>query len=145
MAEEVKVFDWDDEIEKESEFTLLEEGDYDFEITGFERGQYDGSDKMPACKMATVSFKVTDDEGNYTTIQDRYYLCGVTEWKISQLFKAVGLKKSGEKIKMDWNALPGKKGRCKVIVTTSSKGNEFNNIKTLYAKEEEKDGGGAWD
>ena len=56
--QDITTFDWDDEIEQESEFTLLDPGEYDFEIVSFERGQFDGSDKTPACKMATVNFKV---------------------------------------------------------------------------------------
>ncbi len=136
---DIKTFDWDDEIEKESEFTLLDEGDYDFEIVNFERGQFDGSDKTPACKMATVNFRVTDNKGNETVIQDRFYLASNMEWKLSQLFKSVGLKSAGQKVAMNWNALPGKKGRCHVIVRKSTQGNDFNNINKLYAKEEDGD------
>lgn len=149
MADNVKVFDWDDEIEKENEFTLLEPGDYDFTITGFERGHFDGSEKIPSCNMATVSFKVEDPKGNSSVITDRFYLCEVTEWKLSQLFKSVGLKKTGEKAKMDWNALPGKTGRCKVVRKKNyNNDNEHNEISRLYAKEEKKDekkGGVSWD
>lgn len=140
--EDIKTFDWDDEIEKESEYILLDEGDYDFEIVNFERGQFDGSDKTPPCKMATVNFRVSDDNGNETIIQDRFYLASNMEWKLSQLFKSVGLKAAGQKVAMNWNALPGKKGRCHVIVRKSDKGNDFNNISKLYAKKE--DGGDEW-
>lgn len=139
--DDIKTFDWDDEIEKESEFTLLDEGDYDFEIVSFERGQYDGSNKMPPCKMAIVSFRVTDGT-NDTVIQDRFYLASNMEWKLSQLFKSVGLKSTGQKVAMNWNALPGKKGRCHVIVRKNDQGNDFNNISKLYAKDE--GGDDAW-
>lgn len=142
---EIKTFDWDDEIEKEGQFTLLDEGDYDFTITGFERGQYDGSDKMPPCKMATVSFKVNDADGNSTILTDRFYLCEKTEWKLSQLFKSVGLKKEGQRCKMDWSALPGSTGRCKVIQKQNlNNDNMHNEIKTLYVKNDN-GGGGVWD
>lgn len=132
--DDVVVFDWDDEIEKESEFTLLESGDADFEIVSFERGQYDGSDKMPPCKMAIVTFKVTDKAGNIGTVTDRFYLNAICEWKLSQLFKSVGLKKEGKKAKMDWNALPGKKGKCKVVQKKNYNNDNYHNeIDKLYA------------
>ncbi len=149
MADNVKVFDWDDEIEKESEFTLLEPGDYPFTITGIERGQYDGGEKIPACKKATVSFKVEDKDGNTAVLTDIFFLCSKTEWKLSQLFKSVGLKETGKKAKMDWNALPGLTGRCKVVKKKNyNNDNEHNEIASLYAKEEKKEvkkGGVSWD
>ena len=144
---EIKTFDWDDEIEKESEFALLEDGDYDFEITGFERGSFDGSEKMPPCKMATVSFRIKDKDGNSTVVADRFYLCATTEWKLSQLFKSVGLKQTGKKARMDWNALPGSKGRCKVVKKKNyNNDNMHNEISVLYAADDKKKAGDdVWD
>jgi hypothetical protein len=137
---DIATFDWDDEIEKESDFILLDEGDYDFEIETFERGQFDGSEKTPPCKKAIVHFKVKDSiEGNEVTLKKDYCLAKNWEGLISQLFKSVGLKKTGERIKMNWNALPGKKGRCHIIKTKGKNGNEYNNIGKLYAKEEDGD------
>ena len=56
--EEIRTFDWDDEIEVDDSFELLPDGDYTFTVVNVERGRFDGSEKMPACNMATVSFKV---------------------------------------------------------------------------------------
>ena len=143
--QDITTFDWDDEIEQESEFTLLDPGDYDFEIVSFERGQFDGSDKTPACKMATVNFEVTDGKGNSTTLSDRFYLASNMEWKLSMLFKSVGLKETGKRAKMDWNALPGKTGRCKVIQKKGTQSdNMFNAIDKLYAKADIKKGSNVW-
>ena len=138
-------FDWDDEIEKESEFTTLKPGDYDFEITNFERGNYDGSDKIPPCKMAMVTFRVSSGK-DVTSILERYYLCSSMEWKLSELFKSVGLKKSGEKVKMQWGKLVGSKGRCKVKIDTNN-GKEYNHIDKLYAPgtAKAKEGDYTWD
>ncbi|MBQ5769141.1 MAG: hypothetical protein IIV94_09735, partial [Clostridiales bacterium] len=69
-----ELLDWDDEIEKESEYTILPAGTYDFEIVNFERSTYAGSDKLPACKMAIVTFKITDGDKS-ALIFERYYLC----------------------------------------------------------------------
>ena len=36
-------YNWDDEISQDSaEFALLPEGEYEFSVTGFERGRYPG-------------------------------------------------------------------------------------------------------
>ena len=48
MSDFERELNWDDEISQESEFTLLEDGDYDFEVTKFERGRSNGSEKIPA-------------------------------------------------------------------------------------------------
>ena len=45
MAEE-REFGWDDEIENDSEFQILPDGDYNFTVTGFERGRHQGSAKL---------------------------------------------------------------------------------------------------
>lgn len=44
MAEE-REFGWDDEIENDNEFQILPDGDYNFTVTGFERGRHQGSAK----------------------------------------------------------------------------------------------------
>lgn len=39
---------WDDEITSDSgSFTLLEEGDYNFKVTAFQRARFPGSAKIP--------------------------------------------------------------------------------------------------
>ena len=135
-------FDWDDEIEQESEYTLLKPGDYDFEIVNFERGVYEGSEKIPQCKMAIVTFRCTDGKEK-TNVFERYYLCGKMEWKLSELFKAVGLKKTGQKTKMQWDKLVGSTGRLKLKVEIYE-GKESNKVDKFYAASEKGDGDG-WD
>lgn len=129
-----ELLDWDDEIEKESEYTILPAGTYDFEIVNFERSTYAGSDKLPACKMAIVTFKITDGDKS-ALIFERYYLCKKMEGMLSSLFKACGLKKKGEKTAMHWDKLVGSTGRCKVKIQTYN-GNESNRIATLFANED---------
>ena len=43
-----RTLEWDDEIEKDDAFQLLEPGDYKFTITNFERSRYEGGQKIPA-------------------------------------------------------------------------------------------------
>lgn len=112
-----RALSWDDEIEQESEFTLLPEGDYDFVVESFERGRFDGSEKMPPCPMAILNLRVTGKEGA-TTIQHRLFLHTKSEWALSAFFKSIGMKQTGEKVRMNWNAVPGAHGRCHVTVRT---------------------------
>lgn len=62
------------------------------------------------------------------------------EWKLSELFCGVGLKKKGEELRMDWGSLPGKTARAKVGIREGSKdpSKKFNFIEKLYPKEDAK-------
>ena len=51
MSEFEKELGWDDVIEKESDFTLLPAGDYDFTITGFERAKRKTSPLQQGCSI----------------------------------------------------------------------------------------------
>lgn len=124
---------WDDEIE--SEFVLLNEGDYDFTIVNFERARHMGSTKLPPCPKAIIHIKIDTVHGS-TTIKHNLFLHTKTEGMLSAFFKAIGQKKSGERMKMDWNKVIGSKGRCKVVKETYTKDNgdtsECNSIKKFY-------------
>lgn len=127
--------DWDSEIEQESEFLLAPEGDYDFIVTGVERARYEGGTKLPPCNMAIVSIKVTTREGD-VTIPHRLYLHSKTEGLLSAFFIGIGQKKHGEKLRMNWQTVPGSTGRCKVGIRkwTDKDGNErqSNEIKRFF-------------
>lgn len=75
MSEEYKgkELGWDDSVEKGSSFTVLPEGEYDFTIESFERGRYEGSDKVPACPQALLKVRVDAPEG--TCIMNENYAC----------------------------------------------------------------------
>ena len=48
--------DWDDAIESDGqEFVILEEGDYNFTVTDFERGRFPGGTKIPPCNKAALT------------------------------------------------------------------------------------------
>lgn len=126
---------WDDEISQESEFTLLPAGDYDFEVTKFERGRSKGSDKLPASNMAILTIKLSGN-GNSTAVTENLVLHTKMEWKLSQFFCSIGQKKHGEPLRMNWSKVTGAKGRCKVKVEsyTTDKGEkrEINRIEKFY-------------
>lgn len=141
MADNNYTFGWDDEINAESsDFVLLPEGDYDFTVEKFERGRYDGSDKLPACNKAIVTFTIWGAEDSIS-ITENFLLCSKLEWKLSSLFLSVGMKKHGEPLRMNWSAIPGAKGRCHVYIDpfTKKDGSEgkANKIKKFYAYDED--------
>ena len=130
-------FDWDSEINNEnSDYILLPEGDYEFTVEKFERGTFDGSDKLPAGKKAIVTFTIWGAEGKISVVEN-FLLCSALEWKLSALCLSVGMKKHGEPLRMNWSGLPGQKGRCHIYVDTYKKkdGSEgkSNKIKKFYA------------
>ncbi len=113
MSEFERELGWDDEISNESEFTTLPAGDYDFEVVKFERSRSKGSDKIPPSNMAVLTIRITNGRDS-TLVTDRMILHTKMEWKLSMFFRAIGQKKHGETVRMNWNAVPGAKGRCKV-------------------------------
>ena len=94
------VLDWGDEIEKESSFVELPAGDYEFTIDHYERARFNGSDKLPPCNMATVYFNIRTFDGQEVQIRENFILHKKMEWKLSELFRGVGLKGENEKIVM---------------------------------------------
>lgn len=135
MSDFERELNWDDEISQESEFTLLEDGDYDFEVTKFERGRSNGSEKIPASNMAILTLRVSNGSAS-TSIIERLILHTKMEWKLSQFFCSIGQKKHGEPLRMNWNKVLGAKGRCKVYVDTytTDRGEErkTNKISKFY-------------
>jgi len=127
--------DWESSIEHDSEFVLLPAGDYDFTVTSFERGRHAGSDKLPPCKKAVLSLEI-DSETGPATLKHNLFLHSSTEGLLCSFFIAIGQRKYGERIPMNWNAVIGSKGRCKVGVRTyKNKDNEdvtINEIKKFY-------------
>lgn len=129
---------WDDCIQNDNSFVELPEGDYDFTIEKFERSRFNGSTKIPPCNMAVVYFIVKAPDGSEVTIRENFILHSRLEWKLSELFRSVGLKKKDEKVPMNWNALPGLSGRAHVTLdpdkNDSSK--KYNHMGKLYPKDD---------
>lgn len=103
--------DWDSEIQQESSFELLPEGDYPFTVMKVERGRFSpkqGS-KIPACNQATVTFAVGGQE-----LKENFPLHTKMEYKISALYAAVGMKQQGERVRMNWPGIVGRTGLCHV-------------------------------
>lgn len=134
VAEMGEAIGWDDEITQESEFVLLEPGVYEFTVTNFDREYFDGSEKMSPCPKAEIELEVTDSQGRSAKIFENLFLNKKAEWKLSEFFIAIGQKKKGEPLKMDWRKVLGAKGKCQ-IVNTEYDGNKYNRVKKYIAAE----------
>lgn len=122
--------DWDSEIEKDAgNFVLLPDGEYDYEVVGFERARYNGGEKLPPCNQAKLKIQITSPEG-ITTINHNLFLHSKCEGVLSSFFCSIGQKKHGEKLKMDWSKVIGSKGRAKVATKIYNE-KTYNEIKTF--------------
>lgn len=142
MSEIERELNWEDEIEKDgSDFILLPEGDYDFVVDSFERGRHNGSEKLPPCNKAILKLRIDTNDGA-ALISHNLFLHTKTEGMISAFFESIGQKKKGEKIRMNWNAVPGAMGRCKVgiheWIGNDGEKRQGNNIKKFYPFEGKK-------
>lgn len=123
---------WDDEIidPGEPEFVLLTPGIYDFTITEFERGHFDGSEKMDACSMAKLTLRCTNGVQE-TTVFTNLFLSSAVAFKLSKFAKSIGDmpagSTSGQKFHVDWNNIIGKRGKCK-IKTRVYNGRDYNEV-----------------
>ncbi len=129
-------FGWDDEITQDKqEFIILPEGDYEFTVNKVVKGRFEGSAKMPACNRATLTLNVMY-QGKEIPINHSLLLHSSVEWRLSEFFTALGIKKEGEPLRMRWN-IEGMKGRCKIGHRTYN--NEtYNDVKKFYKPQENK-------
>lgn len=108
----MEVFDWDSEISADGQdFTPLPEGDYIYEITEMKKEYFSGSDKIPACPRAALTLKVyAEDMSRSVTVYERLLLCAKMEWRVSGFLRSIGVKKHGQKVRPNWDAMVGKTG-----------------------------------
>ena len=130
---------WEDEIEHDGEgFTLLPEGDYQFRVLSFERGRYQGGAKLPPCNKAELKILLESPQGS-TTIIHNLFLHTKVEGLLCAFFTAIGQRKHGEKLRMNWGSVVGAVGRCKVSIRayTGNDGKEHkvNQIDRFYEPE----------
>ena len=131
-------FGWEDTIEKDSEYVLLPDGLYHFTVIGMERTRHtpnpQNPGKLPACNKAIVSIKIMANEGE-TELRHNLFLHSSTEGMLSAFFAAIGQKKKGEPLRMNWNTIIGATGVCKVG-TRQYKENNYNEVKSMLYPED---------
>lgn len=141
MPDNNRAFDWDSEVEyQESSYEPLPEGDYMFTVVDMERGNYNGSDRIPPCPVAKITMDVKDAAGHTGQVQDRLYLCESSRWKLCQFFVGIGqIRKdqvqNGQKLRFDWTKVKGARGTLKLTVSTREyQGKKYtnNNVQTYY-------------
>ncbi len=122
--------DWDSEISAESTFTLLPEGEYDFTVIELERKYHNGSEKLSPCPKAALKIEIDGKEKGKAVVTHNLFIHRKTEGLLCEFFISIGQKKHGEPLKMNWQAVPGATGRCKIGSYISKKdNNEYNEIK----------------
>lgn len=141
--------DWDSTIDQDEQqaFTVLDEGDYDFQIDHVDKSIVgDNSEKYSGAKMAVVYMNVrVPGQDQEIQLRENFILHSNFAWKIGSLLVCVGLKKKGEAINGNyWNKLPGMRGRCHIVQNTSKRNPEqkFNNVQTFYEPNSQQDSGG---
>lgn len=135
------MMDWNDYIENEGEFTTLPEGDYDFTVTSFEKGQHAGSAKIPPCNKAILELTFRALDGSRSKCKDFLLLHDSVEWKLCAFFRSIGQKQHGKGITMDWSKVNGAKGRAHVIVNDEG----YNRVDKYLDPETEENGALPWE
>lgn len=126
--------DWDSVIEAENEFVLLPEGEYEFTVKSFERGYFNGSEKMSACPKAELTLQIDAPQGT-AIVKHNLFLSRKTEGLVCAFFISIGQKKHGEPLRMNWAQVVGSKGRCKIGQRLYND-NYYNEVKKFLEPDE---------
>ena len=118
------IMDWGDVIENDGqEFRVLPEGEYDFTVSGFDRGRFPGSAKIPPCNKAVLTLSVDGVD-----VKADLILFKALEWKLAAFFRCIGQKKHGEKLVMNWDKVVGSKGRARIGIRKYEKNGQTYEI-----------------
>lgn len=134
------MMDWNDFIENEGEIITLPEGDYDFVVTGFEKGKHEGSAKIPPCNKAILELTFKTPTGQRGRCKEFLLLHESVEWKLCAFFRSIGQKQHGTGVKMDWSKVPNARGRAHVIINEQG----YNRVGKFLDPETELGGGQEW-
>lgn len=118
-----RAYDWEDEIENDGagggDFITLPAGtEAAFEVVGFTRERHTPSRadaKLPECWKAVVELHF-EGFAPGQTIKENLFLHSRTEGILCAFFTSIGQRTHGEKIKPNWSALVGSKGRAKLTI-----------------------------
>lgn len=131
---------WEDTIQKDApEFEPLPEGDYEFTVESFERGRHNCSEKLPPCNKSILKLRVKGTDGREVTVTHNLFLHTRTEGMLSAFFESIGQKKKGEPLRMNWQRVPGSKGKLKLgvhkYINKDGQERTSNDVKRFYPYE----------
>lgn len=116
---------WDSEIKNDGgDYKLLPEGVYPFTVRSYEKAYNNGTSKIPACPMAKVTLRVGGGT-EASDVTNSLFLDDSQEWKLCQFFLALGMRKHGEAMRIDFDGAIGKSGWVEIEhYTYTDKGEE---------------------
>lgn len=139
MADYDEALGWDDEATaSETEYTLLDPGEYTYRVDGFERRHHDATEKIGACPEARLKLSCSNAAGQQGTVYTSLYLTKRQQWKLTQFFKSCGLIDAslpdGQAYRMPWDQVLGAIGRA-VIGPNEWQGRTKNEVKRFIVPE----------
>lgn len=95
-------------------YRILEPGEYKFTVKRVVKKIYEpkAGSKLSRCWMAELTLAVDGGARGRNDVLYRLYWHPSTVWRIAQLWKAVGLAKTGETFRADADQLVGRSGIC---------------------------------
>ena len=117
-----KILDDNYELDEKdpASYSIIPPGEYNFEVMDFKRTREPYRNKksnidIGDCPCREVSLKIYDDDGHdFGGINDKLYLIDDADWKLKMFFSSIGMRKHGEKFRMDWEGAKRKHGRVKI-------------------------------
>lgn len=88
-------------------------------MTQMERAHFEGSAKLPPCKMAKLTLRIYGGAKGDTTVTHRLYLHTKTQGLLGAFFESIGQCKRGETFRPRWGSVVGAKGICKLGVRST--------------------------
>lgn len=131
VANQATSYGFNDEIDEGQENILLPNGTYKFQVSKMERGEYEGSAKMPACKTVDLTLLV-DYQGETVFVNKRFFLTSNNTNQIFRFFLSIGDQPGPNgKIRMNWPGCIGKSGyyESKQRASKTDPNVKFNDVK----------------
>lgn len=128
---------------QENSYIELLPGKYPFRVVKFERGRFDGSEKMTACPKAIIHIEVDGGELGTTKMTSNLFLHEKCQGSLAQFFVSIGLRKHGDPLVFAWNQIVGKTGMCQTS-TRTYEGKTYNDIKKFLDPPDLPPMGGEW-
>ena len=106
----------------------LPEGDYNFTVRKAEKGDFAGSDKMPACPQLIIGMTVDGGELGTGYCTARLYLCSQGLKKLKAFYVSIGVIKKDDKQLIPTIDIIGKTGNAS-FGTHAHEGKEYMDVK----------------